>query len=43
MSELTSFSFFQQSRTNMLYSSCYEEFTEDQITRMTNMWNTYRA
>lgn len=25
------------------YDSCYEEFTEDQITRMTNMWNTYRA
>ncbi|KAL1614203.1 putative peptidase m43 pregnancy-associated plasma-a [Diplodia seriata] len=25
------------------YDSCYEEFTEDQITRMNNMWSTYRA
>ncbi|KAF4313664.1 hypothetical protein SLS57_010268 [Botryosphaeria dothidea] len=25
------------------YDSCYEEFTDDQTARMTNMWNTYRA
>jgi hypothetical protein len=25
------------------HSTCYEEFTAGQQTRMTNQWNTYRA